>query len=149
MKAWRSALVILGVLLTLFGAYVMLDTVKPVKIAGVALWFLAALILHDGIIAPIVFGVGFALRKVGRSIPVAVLAILQAGLVVASVFAIIVLPAVYKKTLGTKNPTVLPFDYGTRLVIVWVAVAVLTAAAIAVYLAIAKRQNARPSISQA
>jgi hypothetical protein len=149
MKAWRSALVVLGVLLTVYGAYVMLDTVKPVKIAGVAVWFVAALILHDAVIAPIVFGVGFALRKVGRSIPVAVLAIIQAGLVVASVFAIIVLPAVYKKTLGTKNPTVLPFDYGVRLVIVWAAVAVLTAAAVAVYLAIAKRQNARPSISQA
>ncbi|TXN31050.1 hypothetical protein [Lacisediminihabitans profunda] len=149
MKAWRTALVILGVLLTVYGAYLMLDTVKPVKIAGVALWFLAALVLHDGIVAPIVFGVSVALRKLGRSMPVAVLVIIQAGLVVASVFAIIVLPAVYKKTLGTKNPTVLPFDYGTRLVIVWLVVAAVTAVAIATYLAIAKRQKARPSISQA
>jgi hypothetical protein len=148
MKAWRTTLVVLGVLLLLLGAYVMFDTVKPVKIAGVALWFVLALIVHDGIIAFVTFGVAFLLRKTGRALPIAVLAIVQAGLVVCSVFAIIVLPAVYKKSIGTNNPTVLPLDYGPSLVILWAVIVVLMALAVVGYTALARRQKNRPSVSQ-
>lgn len=149
LKTWRTALIVLGVLLLLLGAYVMFGTVKPVKIAGVALWFVFALIVHDGIIAFVTFGVAFLLRKAGRTLPIAVLAIVQAGLVVCSVFAIIVLPAVYKKSIGTKNPTVLPLDYGPSLVISWAVIVVLTAVAVVGYTALARRQKNRPSVSQA
>jgi hypothetical protein len=147
-KTWRTALVVIGVLLLLLGAYVLVDTVKPIKIAGIALWFVLALIVHDGIIALVTFGVAFVLRKTGRRLPIAVLAIVQAGLVVCSIFAIIVLPAVYKKSIGTNNPTVLPLDYGPALVLAWVVVVVLTALAVVGYTAVARRQKNRPSISQ-
>jgi hypothetical protein len=147
-KTWRTALVVIGVLLLLLGAYVLVDTVKPIKIAGIALWFVLALIVHDGIIALVTFGVAFVLRKTGRRLPIAVLAIVQAGLVVCSIFAIIVLPAVYKKSIGTNNPTVLPLDYGPALVLAWVVVVVTTALAVVGYTAVARRQKNRPSISQ-
>jgi hypothetical protein len=149
LKTWRTALIVLGVLLLLLGAWVMIDTVKPVKIAGVALWFALALVVHDGIIASVTFGTAFLLRKAGRALPIAVLAIIQAGLVVCSVFAIIVLPAVYKKSIGTKNPTVLPLDYGPSLVIVWAVLAVLTGLGVVGYYALISRQKNRPSVSQA
>ena len=148
MKAWRTGLVVIGVLLLLLGAYVLVDTVKPIKIAGIALWFVLALIVHDGIIALVTFGVAFLLRKAGRRVPIAVLAIVQAGLVVCSIFAIIVLPAVYKKSIGTNNPTVLPLDYGPALVIAWTVTVVITALAVVGYTALARRQKDRPSISQ-
>ncbi|MBG6108296.1 hypothetical protein [Frigoribacterium sp. CG_9.8] len=147
-KAWRTALVVIGVLLLLLGAYVLVDTVKPIKIAGIALWFVLALIVHDGIIALVTFGVAFLLRKAGRTVPIVVLAIVQAGLVVMSILAIIVLPAVYKKSIGTKNPTVLPLDYGPALVLAWVVIVVITALAVVGYVALARRQKNRPSISQ-
>lgn len=149
MRAWRAVLVVLGVLLLLLGAYVMIDTLNPVKIAGVALWFILALIVHDGIIALVTFGVAFVLRSAGRALPIAVLAIVQAGLVLCSVFAIIVLPAVYKKSIGTNNPTVLPLDYGGSLVILWAVIVVLTALAVVGYTAVARRQKNRSSVSQA
>ena len=149
MKGWRTTLLVLGVLLLALGAYVMVDTVKPVKIAGLALWFLLAVVVHDGIIAFVTFGVAFLLRKAGRTLPIAVLAIVQAALVVSSVFAIIVLPAVYKKSIGTKNPTILPLDYGPSLVILWTVIAVLTALAVVGYTALARRQKNRPPVSQA
>ena len=79
MKGWRTTLLVLGVLLLALGAYVMVDTVKPVKIAGLALWFLLAVVVHDGIIAFVTFGVAFLLRKAGRTLPIAVLAIVQAA----------------------------------------------------------------------
>lgn len=149
MKAWRTTLVVLGVLLLLLGAYVLVGTVKPIKIAGIALWFVLALIVHDGIIALVTFGVAFLLRKAGRALPIAVLAIVQAGLVVSSIFAIIVLPAAYKKSIGSKNPTVLPLDYGPSLVILWAVIVVLTALAVVGYTVLARRQKIRPSVSQA
>jgi hypothetical protein len=149
MKAWRAVLVVLGVLLLLLGASVLIGTVKPLKIAGVALWFVLALIVHDGIIAFVTFGVAFLLRKAGRALPIAALAIVQAGLVVCSVFAIIVLPAAYKKSIGSKNPTVLPLDYGPSLVILWAVIVVLTALAVIGYTALTRRQKNRPSVSQA
>jgi len=149
MKAWRTTLVVLGVLLLLLGAYVLVGTVKPIKIAGIALWFVLALIVHDGIIALVTFGVAFLLRKAGRALPIAVLAIVQAGLVVSSIFAIIVLPAAYKKSIGSKNPTVLPLDYGPSLVILWAVIVVLTALAVIGYTVLARRQKIRPSVSQA
>ena len=148
MKAWRTGLVALGVLLLLLGAYVLADTVKPIKIAGLGLWLVLALIVHDGIIALVTFGVAFLLRKAGRAIPIAVLALVQAGLVVCSIFAIIVLPAVYKRSIGTNNPTVLPLDYGPALVTLWAVIVVLTALAVVGYTALARRQKNRPSISQ-
>ena len=147
-KAWRTGLVALGVLLLLLGAYVLVDTVKPIKIAGLGLWLVLALIVHDGIIALVTFGVAFVLRKAGRAIPIAVLAVVQAGLVVCSIFAIIVLPAVYKRSIGTNNPTVLPLDYGPALVTLWAVIVVLTALAVVGYTALARRQKNRPSISQ-
>ena len=149
MKAWRIGLVVLGVLLLVIGAAVMVDTVAPVKIAGLASWFVLAIILHDGIIAFVTFGAAVLMRKAGRRMPVAVIVIVQSGLVVGSVFAIIVLPAVYKKFLGTRNPTVLPLDYGVGVLILWVAVAAATALAVVAVYAFARRQKNRPPLSQA
>lgn len=148
LKNWRASLIVLGVLLLAFGAYVMVDTVAPAKIAGVALWFLFALIVHDGIIAFVTFGVAFLLRKAGRRIPIAVLAIVQAGLVLCSIFAIIVIPAAYKKSIGANNSTVLPLDYAPSLVVFWAIVVVLTGLAVVGYTALERRQKNRPSISQ-
>ena len=148
LKNWRATLIVFGVLLLALGAYVMVDTVAPVKIAGVALWLLFALIVHDGVIAFVTFGVAFLLRKAGRRISIAVLAIVQAGLVVCSVFAIIVLPAAYKKSIGVNNATILPLDYAPSLVVFWAIVVVLTGLAVVGYTALARRQKNRPSISQ-
>ncbi len=148
MRAWRVGLVVLGVLLLAWGGYVLVDTVRPVKIAGIALWFALALIVHDGVIAFVTFGVAFLLRKAGRRLPLAALAIVQAGLVVCSVFAIIVLPAAYKMSIGTLNPTVLPLNYGGSLVTLWAVVVSLTALVVVGYTALARRQKNRPSASQ-
>ena len=73
---------------------------------------------------------------------------MQAGLVVCSVFAIIVLPAAYKRSIGTNNPTVLPLDYGPALVTLWVVIVVLTGLTVVGYTALARRQKNRPSVSQ-
>lgn len=146
---WRIGVGAFGVLVLGYGVFVMVDTVSATRILGLASWLILALILHDGIIAMITFGVALGLRRAGRRLPVAVLAIIQGALVVGSVFAIVVLPAAYKKFLGTRNSTVLPLNYGPSFVVLFAVIAVLTAALIVAYYAFTRRQKNRPSISQA
>ncbi len=147
-RRWRSGLVVVGLLLLVLGVYVLVDTVNPTRIFGLATWFVYALIVHDGIIAGITFGASFLLRRTGKKLPLGVLAIIQGALVTASIFAIIVVPLIYKKSIGTKNPTVLPLDYGPALIGLWIAIVVLTALVIVGYYALARRQKNRPSVSQ-
>src|SRR6187402_232422 len=103
MKWTRRILIAFGLALLLLGAIVLFGTVNPKRYLGLAGWFILALIVHDGVISAITFGVAFGLRKGQRKqrIPGAVIAIVEGALAVISVFAIIVLPEILKKSIGT------------------------------------------------
>ncbi|WP_439689075.1 hypothetical protein ACRQ4C_13965 [Curtobacterium sp. SP.BCp] len=118
MKAARIVLVVLGVLVMAFGAYVLVTTVRPNRIWGLATWLLGAVVLHDAVLSPFVVGAGLLLRRTGRSIRAWVLVVVQSAVVLGSVLALVVLPEIAAKAHGQKNPTILPFDYGVRLAIV-------------------------------
>jgi len=146
---WRIALILIGLGLISTGGLVMLDTVSPSRYLGIVIWMAGAIIVHDGIIAPIVFGIGFVMRKAGRKIPIGVIAIIQAAIVVGAIVSLIVFPEVIKKSIGTQNPTVLPLDYGLNLVVFYGVIAALTVVAIAGYLALmARRQKLRSASIQ-
>lgn len=134
MRAARIVLVVVGVLVIAFGASVLVTTVRPNRIWGLATWLLGAVILHDAILSPFVVGVGLLLRRTGRTLRAWALVVVQAVVVLGSVLALVVLPEIAAKEHGQKNPTVLPFDYGARLLLVegvllLVVVAVLVVAA--------------------
>ncbi|MFJ2977780.1 hypothetical protein ACIPEP_02870 [Curtobacterium sp. NPDC087082] len=118
MRAARIVLVVVGVLVIAFGAYVLVTTVRPNRIWGLATWLLGAVILHDAILSPFVVGVGLLLRRTGRTLRGWALVVVQAVVVLGSVLALVVLPEIAAKAHGQKNPTVLPFDYGARLLLV-------------------------------
>jgi len=143
MKLARIILIGVGALAILLGAYVMVDTVKPKSIWGLVTWLIAAVILHDGIISPIVVGISVGMRRFGRAIPAGVLAIVQAGVLVGCVFTLIIVPEIIRKAKVPKNYTVLPFDYATRLGLMWAAVAVVTAVVVVVYLRVRRARRAR------
>ena len=134
MKLARVILISFGVLVLILGVVVLFETNTLKKIAGLASWLILALIVHDGIIAGITFATALTLRKAGKKVPTAVLAIVQGALVIAAIFAIVVVPEIYKKSIGSKNPTVLPFDYGPSLLAFWGVLAVLAVIGIALYL---------------
>ena len=140
MRAWRIAFVVLGVAGLALGGVALLDQVNPSRYLGILAWFIGALIIHDGIIAFGVLGVSLVLRRVGRRVPVAVLAILQGAIVVGAIVALVVFPQIYKQGVGTLNPTVLPLDYAGNLIVFYVVLAALTAAVIAGYLAVRARR---------
>jgi hypothetical protein len=94
-------------------------------------------------------GAGILVRKTGRRLPYGILAIVQAGVVLAAILGLIVAPEIYAKTLGVANPTVLPLDYTLNLVLTWAAVAVLTAVCCALYLGRARRRASGTAPAQA
>ena len=134
MKIARVILIAFGVLVLILGVVVLFETNSLKKIAGLASWLIFALIVHDGIIAGITFATALTLRKAGRRVPTVVLAIVQGALVIAAIFAIVVVPEVYKKSIGVKNPTVLPLDYGPSLLIFWAVLAALAVLGVVLYL---------------
>ena len=139
-RRWRIALVIVGIALLVLGGLVLLSDVSPKRYLGILIWFGGALIIHDGIIAPIVLGIGLIMRRAHRRIPFGVLVILQGALVLGAIMTGIVVPEILKKSIGTANATLLPLNYGTNLLVFYGVLIVVTAAAIGVFLRIVARR---------
>ena len=140
-RRWQVGLVAVGVVLLGIGGVVLLNDVSPSRYLGIAVWFLGALVIHDGIAAMAVFGVSIVMRRSGRRIPLPVIAIIQGALVVAAIVTALVVPEILKKSIGTANPTILPLEYGLNLALFYAGLAVATAASIAVYV-VARRRRA-------
>lgn len=124
-QAMRGLLVGIGVLGLVWAAFVLTQTVRPQGALNVAIWLAAAIVLHDGILSPLAFGANFLLRLVGRGVPPAVLAVVQVAVVVGVVLTLMVLPEIKAKSLGPRNPSVVPLDYTLNLVLMWVVLAML------------------------
>jgi hypothetical protein len=140
MRRWQVGLIVMGALLLALGGLVLVLDVGPSKFLGIATWFAGAIILHDGILAPIVFGVSLLLRRAGRRIPFGALLIVQGAVVVGAMTALLVVPQQLKRAIGTANPTILPLDYGVNLV---VFAAVLVAVTVLVVLGYLRRARTR------
>ncbi|MEU3917555.1 hypothetical protein [Streptomyces sp. NPDC029004] len=106
----------LGVALMTVGAVLLLT---GGQLKDVALWLAGAIVLHDGIVAPLVLGVGLLLAAVPARGTV------RGALIVAGCLTAVALPVLLRP--GTpKNPTVLPLDYVRNWLLALAAVAVLT-----------------------
>ncbi|PRY67301.1 hypothetical protein B0I08_107197 [Glaciihabitans tibetensis] len=130
----QQGLIGLGLVLLAIGAIVLVQDVAAKNYPGLLLWFAGALVLHDGILAPIVFGVSLMLRRAGKRIPFAVLLIVQGAVVVGAIATLLVFPEILKQGIGTGNATLLPLNYGAGLIGLYAVLAVLTAATVGVYL---------------
>jgi MFS family permease len=143
----RIVLVWLGVLVIAYGAYTMVTTLKPTRIQGLAIWLLGAVILHDAILSPFVVLVGVLLRRAGRRLRAWAVVVIQAAVVLGTVLAAVVLPEIAAKHHGRKNPTVVPFDYVTRLVVTELVLVAVVVAVLAVA-AVLSRRTRRPTPSE-
>ena len=151
MRKVQIGLIALGILLLIVGGITLLNDVAPKSYGGILAWLAGAIILHDGIASFAVVGVGIAMRRLGRRfrVPLGAIIIVQGAIVLGAIIALIVFPEIIKKSIGRANPTLLPLDYGVNLAIFYAVLVVVTAAALAVYFAVARRQKVRPLESQA
>ena len=142
-RRWQIALIAVGLALFVVGGITLLNDVNPKRYLGIAIWFAGALVIHDGIISFVVFGVNIVLRKTGGRlrVPLPAILIVQGALVIAAIMTLIVVPAALKKSIGTANPTLLPLDYGLHLAVFYGVVAVVTAAALGVYAVLRRRSR--------
>ncbi|MBT2392357.1 hypothetical protein ACFO9E_04905 [Streptomyces maoxianensis] len=88
------------------------------QLKDVALWLAGAIVLHDGIIAPLVLGVGLLLAAVPAR------GTARGALVVAGCLTVIALPPLLRPGAPT-NPSALPLDYLRNWLLLLVAVAVV------------------------
>ena len=142
MRIARAVLIVLGVGLLIVGGIVLLQDVKPIRYVGILWWFAGAIILHDGILSFVIVGISLFSRRLVR-VPLVPILILQGALAIAALFALLVVPEILKKGIGSANPTILPLDYGPNLLMFYAALTLVTAVAITVYLAVARRRSAR------
>nr|WP_093879062.1 hypothetical protein [Streptomyces sp. TLI_105] len=122
MSVLRYGLGALGVALVGLGAWLVVAEPDPL---GVLVWLAGALVLHDGILAPLVLAVGLLL--VGRRRR----GLLRGALLVAGSVVLVTLPLLVRPG-APPNPSALPLPYGRNLAIVLVAVTVVTGVRVAV-----------------
>lgn len=139
MRIWRIALVVVGIAFLAVGGLVLLDDVVPKRYGGILLWLAGAIVIHDGIVAGLVIALNLMLRKVGRGVPLGVLAIVQGAIVVGAIVSLIVFPQIVKQGIGTLNPTILPLNYAANLVLFYGVLVAVTALAILLYLRVTAR----------
>jgi hypothetical protein len=136
----RAILIGLGVLLVLVGGLVLLNDIPQHQYPAIAAWLVIALVVHDVLIAGLVFAVAFAGRRAAaRGIPAAPIVIVQCALAVGAVVALIVVPEIVKDAAGTANPSILPLNYAANLAIFLAALTVVTVAAVVLHARLARR----------
>jgi hypothetical protein len=115
-----AACLVVGGAFIAFGVYSLLR--KPVPPRDFLIWLGGGIVAHDLIAAPLIFAVGYALR---RLLPGWALAPVQAGLIATAVLVVFTLPS-----LGVPhnavNPSRLPNHYNRNLAVivalVWIGV---------------------------
>ncbi|MFI6940763.1 hypothetical protein ACIBI4_15930 [Streptomyces sp. NPDC050418] len=98
----RTLLAALGVAAMALGAWLLLGVRDPLD---VAVWLAGAIVLHDGLVAPLVLGTGLLLGGLRARGAV------RGALIVAGSLTAVALPVILRP--GTPaNSSVLPLDYG-------------------------------------
>lgn len=138
----RVVLGAVGVTVLAVGVWKVLHAVHPENYLWLLVWLAGAVVLHDGVLDPLVTLLRSASHRGLRRLPDAALAVVKGGLVLGGLLVLVVVPMIYAKHLGPANPTILPGDYGARLVASLVVIAVFTALA-AVLVAVRARKQSR------
>jgi hypothetical protein len=81
---------------------------------SMAFWIVGCLIAHDFVLAPIVFGIGKALRRITSGVE---RGLLQVCFVLYGVIFIVSIPVLGRFGQRPDNETLLPRDYGVGLIV--------------------------------
>ncbi|MGW7365924.1 hypothetical protein ACWGI8_21425 [Streptomyces sp. NPDC054841] len=109
-----------GVALMGFGAWLLFGAGDVRDPWDAVVWLGGAVVLHDGLIAPLVLAVGFLLAALPAR------GTLRAGLIVCGALTLIALPPLLRPGAPT-NPSALPLDYLRNWLLTLGVVASLTA----------------------
>lgn len=131
MRTARVLLVAAGLGLVGVGGLVLLADVPPSRWLGIAAWVGAAIVLHDGVVAPVAVAIGLGAARVRERIGRPGVAVAQAALLVGAVLTAIALPAIISQARGNANPTILVGSYLPALAAAWAVLGLVAAVAVA------------------
>lgn len=132
MKAWRIIFASAGGALLIFGAFRLLTEIALPNLIALALWMAAAIVIHDGVLSPVVLGTGWFLR---RHVPDRARRYLQTGLIVSGLLTVIAVPMIVLRNSQPAVKAMLLRNYGANLTLLIGLVAVVTLALYAVRVA--------------
>ncbi|GAB3410527.1 hypothetical protein GCM10027515_30960 [Schumannella luteola] len=137
----RIVLIVIGVAIGVVGGVILLNDVAPKRFVGLATWLIVAVVLHDAVLAPVLVAAGLAFLRVRERLRIGRLAatIVQGALVVAGVLTAIGVPGLLANRRGSANMTIATTPYLLSVAVVWVAAAVVIAAALVLPRAIERR----------
>ena len=100
MGRWRVILGILGLLAILYGIVNLLLHIPGQTLVWVAVWVIAAVLIHHGVLSPVVIAVSSLLRRV---VPDRGRRYLQVALIMAVPVTVIAIPMIYRQ--GSQPPS--------------------------------------------
>lgn len=141
MKAWRITCATAGVLLLLYGAVSLLTNVPFGTLLVLALWLVGAVVIHDGIVSPLVVGVGWFLH---RTVPARARRYLQGGLLAAGLITVVAVPMIAQQGAVPASKALLQQNFALNLTVLVGVVAAVSLLLYAVRVAREGRRDAGP-----
>ncbi len=140
MRAYRIGLGVTGGALLAFGVFRLVTDLDPGDLFVLAVWLIAAVALHDGLVAPLTVGTGVALTRV----PPRARRYVQGALVVAAMLTVIAIPLIDRRGTQPRAEAILLRDYTTNLALL---LGLTAAFALALYLVRVLREQRRDDVS--
>jgi hypothetical protein len=138
MKQWRYGLASAGITLGLFGIFRLVTQIPFDDLTILSAWLIGAVIIHDGVLSPLVLAVGWL---VARIVPQRARPYLQAALVTAALVTAIAVPLIVREGSQPPSKALLRQNYGANLTVLFAIIAAFALACYAVRVASDNRRR--------
>jgi hypothetical protein len=101
-----------GVALGLFGVFRLLTQISAYNLTVLFCWLIGALVIHDGLLSPLVIGIGAGLK---RFVPDRARGYLQFGLIAGGLVTVIAIPMIYRQDSQPVVKAILQQHFGANL----------------------------------
>jgi hypothetical protein len=139
MRTWRVALTAAGLSLTAYGLFRLVTEIRLSSLAALMVWLIAAVLIHDGLLSPLVLAVGSVLTR----LPARARRYVQIALLVGLPSTVIAIPLILRRGSQPASKAILQQNYGGHLGLLWAGIAAATLLGYAVRVA---RDRPRPQL---
>jgi hypothetical protein len=142
MRAWRLAFATPGIALLGFGLFRLLTEIPFLNLVVLALWLIAAVLIHDGVLSPLVLAFGTVLAH----LPPSARRYVQTALVVAVPVTVIAIPLIARRNSQPRSKALLQQNYAAHLGIVVSLIAGVSVLAYALHVVRERRSANGPAL---
>jgi hypothetical protein len=139
MLAWRIGLAASGIAVAVYGFGRLFTEIPAHSLTLLAAWLIAAVLIHDGLLSPVVIAVGWTLH---RLVPPRGRRYLQAALIMSALVTIVAVPMIYRANRQPPSKAILRQNFGQNLALLLAVIAVATLVLYAIQVA---RDRSDPS----